>query len=507
MKTTLKRISALPLYPFILGLYPSIALLAYNLGEVRPSAILRSILFVELAVLIFLLVLRLVLREWHRAAFIVSIWLLLISSYGQVYDLLQNKASHFANHTWLTITWFVLGIGLTIWAVTRHRGRMGRFTPGFNLVALALIIYPTYQVTLYYGFLQRDRSFTPTVSAAPADKSLPDIYFIILDMHTREDNLMAAYGYDESGFIKDMQDMGFYVAQCSASNYMRTEPTLSSVLNMDYLPGMDPGIKSDSWSRAPMWNLIRNSLVRQKLEAAGYKTVAFATGYPWSEIDNSDVYLQPHSLFGQMNSFETLLVNTSWARALEDNGTIDMTSEDAARFRERTLYTLDTLPTLASMPGPKFVFVHIISPHPPFVMGPDGPLDAASYLNKDAKYTSQAFEKGYKLQLAFIDKRISEAMKELIANSSRPPVIIIQGDHGPWLQPQARSFPILNAYYLPDERAKAMLYPSISPVNSFRVVLDTYLGTDYKLLPDISYYSPIPMIYQFSEVNVPCPAK
>src|SRR5512135_513780 len=166
MKTTLKRISALPLYPFILGLYPSIALLAYNLGEVRPSAVIRPILVVELAVLLFLVVLRLVLREWHRAAFVVSIWLLLIGSYGQVYDLLQNKASHFANHTWLTITWFALGSGLTIWAVTRHRDHMGRFTPGFNLVALALIIYPTYQVTLYYGFLQRDRSFTATVSAA-----------------------------------------------------------------------------------------------------------------------------------------------------------------------------------------------------------------------------------------------------------------------------------------------------------------------------------------------------
>jgi hypothetical protein len=384
---------------------------------------------------------------------------------------------------------------------------MRSFTPGFNLVALALIIYPAFQVTWYYSVLQRDKPSTATVLAAPADKDLPDIYFIVLDMRTRSDNLMAAYGYDDSGFVQDLQDMGFYVAQCSASNYMRTEPTLTSVLNMDYLPGMDPGIKPDTWTRVPMWKLIRNSLVRQKLESVGYKTVAFATGYPWSEIDNSDIFLQPNSLFSQMNSFEALLVNTSWARALEDNGTIDMVSEDASRFRERTLYTLDTLPTLASMPGPKFVFVHILSPHPPFVMGPDGPLDAASYLNENGKYTSQAFEEGYKLQLAFIDQRISEAVQQLIANSSRPPVIIIQGDHGPWLQSRNRSFPILNAYFLPDKQAQAALYPSISPVNSFRLVLNTYLGTNYELLPDTSYYSPIPMIYQFTKVKVPCPAK
>jgi hypothetical protein len=235
--------------------------------------------------------------------------------------------------------------------------------------------------------------------------------------------------------------------------------------------------------------------------------VAFATGYPWSEIDNSDVFLQPSSLFGQLNSFEALLVHTSWARALEDNGSINLVGEDAARFRERTLFTLEMLPKVAEMPGPKFAFVHIISPHPPFVLGPDGPLDAASYLNENQKYTSEAFARGYTEQVGFISKSIEAAAREIIANSPTPPVIIIQGDHGPWLQPEDRSFEILNAYYIPDERGRAALYPSISPVNSFRVVLNTYVGTDYKLLPDVSFFSPIPYIYRFSEVSVPCPVK
>jgi hypothetical protein len=503
----LSRILQVPVYPFLLGVYPSLALLAYNVGEVRPATALRSLLVVELAVLLLLGLLRLVLRDWHRAAFVTSIWILLAGAYGQAFSLLLDKAPQYAHHAWLTALWVALGLGLTVWAVTRPRGSMGRFTPGFNLVAAALVVYPAFQVSWYYGVLQREQSAPRTVSAAPANESLPDIYYIILDMYTRQDLLKAAYGYDNSGFISDLEAMGFYVAECSASNYPRTEASLSTSLNMDYLPELTDEIPPDTWSRIPMWRLIRNSAVSEKLQAAGYKTVAFATGYPWSELNNSDVFLQPHSLFGQLNSFETLLVHTSWARALEDNDVIDITAEDAARFRERTLFTLDTLPTLAKMSGPKFVFVHIVSPHPPFVLGPDGPLDAASYLNENAKYTSQSFAKGYVEQVAAINERMEAAVEQIIADSPVPPVIIIQGDHGPWLQPRNRSFQILNAYHLPDERGRAALYPSISPVNSFRVVLNTYLGTNYALLPDVSYFSPIPKIYDFSKVTVPCPVK
>ena len=42
---------------------------------------------------------------------------------------------------------------------------------------------------------------------------------------------------------------------------------------------------------------------------------------------------------------------------------------------------------------------------------------------------------------------------------------------------------ILNAYYLPGDGSKK-LYPSISPVNTFRVVFSHYFGADLDLLPD-----------------------
>ena len=51
---------------------------------------------------------------------------------------------------------------------------------------------------------------------------------------------------------------------------------------------------------------------------------------------------------------------------------------------------------------------------------------------------------------------------------------------------------ILNAYYLPGYDGD--LYATISPVNSFRLVFNSYFGGEYDMLEDVSYYSPVPKL-------------
>ena len=82
------------------------------------------------------------------------------------------------------------------------------------------------------------------------------------------------------------------------------------------------------------------------------------------------------------------------------------------------------------------------------------------------------------------------------------PIIIIQGDHGLFSSNLDWRFGILNAYYLPGHND--LLYPKITPVNTFRLIFNSYFGTDYQLLPDISYYSDLPYLYNFSPVENEC---
>ena len=58
---------------------------------------------------------------------------------------------------------------------------------------------------------------------------------------------------------------------------------------------------------------------------------------------------------------------------------------------------------------------------------------------------------------------------------------------------------ILNLYYFPGE-AKKLLYPGISPVNTFRLIADAYLGANLELLPDKTYFSTYERSYDLQEV-------
>jgi hypothetical protein len=61
-------------------------------------------------------------------------------------------------------------------------------------------------------------------------------------------------------------------------------------------------------------------------------------------------------------------------------------------------------------------------------------------------------------------------------------------------------FAILNAYYFPGSDGTE-LYDEISPVNTFRVIFNRYLGTEYELLPDKSYFSTGSRPYEFLPVS------
>ena len=496
---------SLPLHPFLFAIYPILVLLAFNSAEVELSTGFRAFVLSLFLAGFLTLIFRWLLRDWKRAALLATLILILFYSYGHAYIALKGvniEGFYLFRHRTLLPLWIGLGI-LAIWWGMRKSLGLTPITYALNLISLFLLILPTVQLASFSIHSRLSQTEAETnASALPLQVSEqpPDIYFIILDGYGRSDILKSEYGYDNSDFLNGLRGLGFYLAECSQSNYAQTQMSLASALNFNYIDALSDRFVPGSDDRTGLDELIHHSAVRESLENAGYTTVAFATGFLATELTDADYFLTPERSLGELNEFEYLLMETTLARLLQDSNRFGMQGAGSERFRERTLFALDKLDELSYIQEPKLVFVHIIAPHPPYVFGPTGgPVEPAEVgTTKTQEGASQ-----YRDQVIYISSRMLEIIPRIIEESTTPPIIVIQGDHGPTVASSPRSrMSNLNAYFLPG--VDAAVYPTITPVNTFRMIFNEYFGQNLELLDDISLYSDYTDPFNFRVIQNSC---
>ena len=244
------------------------------------------------------------------------------------------------------------------------------------------------------------------------------------------------------------------------------------------------------------------------LKGVGYAFVSFSTGYTQTEFREADYYESPSFA---LTEFENVLITSTALSAVLPHSKFQYDLH-----RGRISYTLDELPRIVRLPGPKFVFAHIVAPHPPFVFDSAGrpvtsdvPFSIHDGITMAAHGLQKEYVTGYTGQVGFLNTRILGVIDEILSKPGQEPVIVLQGDHGPrprlFLGDRNNTdhwewFSILNAFYV-SERARSRLYSSISPVNTFRIILSDYFTVDYPLLDDRSYFSTFQKPYCFVDVT------
>lgn len=491
--SSIEKILLSPVYYILLSMQPVLWLYAYNVHGVQLADLFRP-LFISIgfAVLLFR-ALQLLIRNSHTSALIVFLLLLAFFYYGHVRNLL-----YFFNvgiRDGILATVWPLAVILAIILIISNGRNWNSQTVALtlNLVTIILLLFPIIRLLAYSAALAvpLERKTNQTVHI-DVNTASPDIYYIILDGYTRSDVMMSRFGYDNSSFINSLQDMGFYVAECSQPNYGTTSLSLSSTLNMDYLQNISDVYQPEENDLMYAFKALDSNALRNTLTDAGYETVVFASGFTWAEWRDADHFIEPDG--NGITEFEVVVLFSSYARILDDLGIVNLDDIHAEHFRERTRLALDSFDGLLNLPSPKFVFIHIIAPHEPFGLDENG----GNVMPDQIDYLT-----GYSNQSKFISAALLPQLQKLIDGSANPPVIILQGDHGQLGSEPEDLMKILNAYYLPGHTDQ--LYPSISPVNSFRVVLNSYFGTKFPLLEDISYYSSLDRRYDFSVVPNTCP--
>jgi hypothetical protein len=500
-----------PIHPIAFAVFPILTLLANNIREVDARVAIRPT-FLSIGVVILLLVLiTTLIRSSQKAALLASLFIILFFSYGHIYQTVKNAEIFnfvIGRHRYLVPLYLVVLLSGILFIIKKIN-ESGEITRVVNLVSIGLLIYPT---VVLVNFSIRTQSGLRNVSEVesigqtlqiPESGTLPDIYYIVLDTYTRADALQKRFDFDNSPFLNELRELGLYVADCSRSNYAYTLGSLTASLNMDYLPHMEETLRIIGLESDDLWILMKQSLVRAQLEGIGYTTVSFETGYEWSSIKDADIYLAMHenpiNLQRILTPFESMLFDSTAAILFPQGKTqfiamLGGIGDDESQnngsvhraYIEDQLFILDQLPGVSSIPEPTFTFAHLLIPHVPFVFDANGDIwsDPGFYSGeKDEPIDEWHWQVGYTSEVQFINNRMLEIISTILENSETDPIIIIHGDHG--FRDDNRLL-IFNAYYLSDEAA-TKLYPLISPVNSFRLVFDSYFGTSFGLLPDVSY--------------------
>jgi hypothetical protein len=497
------RIKGIPFHPIAFAAFPVLALYAHNILEIEGAAILRPLLFLLGAAGITWLILAIFLRDGRRAALVTTYILVLFESYGNLYPYIEGltiAGFNIGRHRYLLAFYAVLLVAGVVWLAKKPKD-IDNVTQALNLCALFLLAFPAIQIAIHTSQVTASQAQTEQLPALAQTQSLvppersPDIYYIILDGYTRADSLEKDLGFDNTPFIEELESLGFYVAPCSRSNYLHTLPSLSTTLNMTYLPELQKIFGVKELSRVQMSTLIQQSLVRRELADAGYQIVGFESTYKWTRLTDADIYLalssKPISLHG-LNQFETMLANGTALRPL-----IELQySSLQPHFRDDThpfydevlgqLFILEQTPRIADLSAPTFAFIHLLPPHVPYMFGPNGEIltDPGYFTGGATEPINEKYQRmGYTGEVQFMNREMLRIVRYILEKSSTPPIIVIQGDHG--LRRDNRP-KILDAYYLPGA-GKDRLYSSITPVNSFRVIFDAYFGTHYGLLEDVSY--------------------
>jgi hypothetical protein len=511
------------LHPFAFGLYPTVALLAANIDQVDPRDGLRSALLCLVVSALFLLLYRLILHSWEKAGILASLTVLPLLSYGHVYEVVKNAqllGIRLGRHRLLFSLWG-LALVAVAWALLRSKRSVSAITQVLNVVALAAILIPGIEIGIREIRLQTTRTATTAPMAATAQApgstevqsphggTQPDVYYVILDTYTRQDVLQAELGYDNSAFVDQLTQMGFFVADCGRANYLGTEYSLSSSLNMQLLDTLAPDLIAHSSDVYDLNVYMLHNQVADRFRKLGYRIVGFESGYSPTEWTDADAYVSTGNslrerLLGGMNPFEILLLRSSvglFVFGVERQNLpywlqLSFYDQPYILHRDRILFELSELQGMGKASGPKFVFVHILAPHDPFVIGPNGDFVVRDYpfsLNFDLENAEwPKYVQGYTGQVTYLNKRILAAVAQIIADSKTPPIIILQGDHGiPRMPDVSERTAILNAYLFPGEGARG-LYKTITPVNTFRLLFDEYFGDGYPLLPDKSFVRPSP---------------
>jgi len=488
-------------HPFLVAIYFVLTLAAANTAALRGWGDLAFPTAVSLGFCAMCWVAGYALtRDAHKASLIALVWVAAFSLFGYVTEALRPSGVLLAVGGEAGIGGlFALALVGPSLAISRTRRDLAPVSRYLTIVSAVLVGYTAWRVSR--GLVYPPEGLPPlplpaTLAHAGSARDLPDIYLIVLDKYTRSDVLAQHFGFDNSQFEGFLRTRGFAVPRHARANYARTQLALASMLNLDYLQSLPPAYGLD--------DLIDRNRMASFLKRRGYRFVFFPTAFKFtSHSRQADLELPPApEVSGEFRaawSRTTLLPELARAGCALlgcTPGRLRLTPETADLID----WKFERMADLAGGRQPTFVLAHLVLPHEPFLYYADCTHREPYWPANAGMIGDDEANRGYLDEISCANRKLAVLVDTILARSSRPPVILLQADHGHGRIGKLPELKYVDHYRLEERMAafSAYLLPglgpdavsdSITPVNALRLVLRHYLAADLPPVEDASFWS------------------
>jgi hypothetical protein len=489
----------LPLYPLLIAAYFPLYMMASDQGMTDVSEVIRPAVVCVLFALGLMALLGVLLRDIHRAALWVAMFVILIFGVKFIQRIISGANEGGVEH--------IPGLYL-LGAMAALAALLGLFArPGPSMTRIANVVMAVMVAFPVMSLVQRE--LTVNVATADAGSKLqpdpgfqtavdtgmrPNIIHIVLDGYSRQDVLAELYGFDNAPFLDRLRELGFAVADRATTPYNQTLLVMDSVFSGTMLEGSER-FGSAIELRDNLRAQLRHNPVMAALSRLKYQTAAVDVRYDPVRMDFLDRLLSANTI----SNFEDAIFQRTSLYQLAYR--LGMVSPSIIPEVFSTAYERE-------MASPYFLYVHLLAPHPPFDVnrhgqvkkqegGPRGMMDG-NHFTDNTDDRREVYRRGYVEKLQFTNLGILSMVQRIISEADEPTIIIIHGDHGGGLHLdhnspadtclKERLSPLL-AVYASDERLQRALPDDLNLANIYRLVFNTYFSTAMPLLPNRSVFA------------------
>jgi hypothetical protein len=486
----------LPLFFLLHGINENFGLIPFNI-------VLRLSVLYGLITIVITLLSMAFLKKPAKAVAFTFYCLAIFFLFGAFHDFLKStlKNSFFVSYSFLLPLMFVTGVVFFIYlkkSPFSNRRSLRYFyylVSVFVALEIFLLVYNVITVAVRNNDLSGE---AVKLSLLQNDSAVqkPDIFFVVLDSYASSECLKEEFDYDNGEIDSLLSDNHFFTSRLSRSNYNMTPFSLSSTFNLNYLKN---GLENRSIGGKAFLQAIQtfeDNQLTKFLKGQGYEI----KNYGCIDIKGTPALMKPY--FADL-SFNQIDNQTFYSRLMEDIGwnftqrniftghvkIPDSYKERKQQHIHKNNFNLDGLfSELKTQDArPKFLYVHLMVPHEPFYFDAEG-KEVSDTANILCKFTAEV---GYLNQVKYCNLILKKLIPAICNSPLKDKVVIIEGDHG--FRDYEKPVPIykhfmnLNTYYFSDGDYSG-LYDGISPVNSFRVVLNKYFHQSLPMLKDSSIY-------------------